>query len=205
MRALRVVVIVVVLGLLLACGVPYVAFGIWRGTGPFARIAYGYTAADLARLPEATLFPPGAQLLGGRIGGDGERSLVHQSDAFTGQVFGTSLTPDEVRRFYFDQLLDRGWQPCRMSLLAQWCKGNLKLEVEYPIWWQREDRARYEGLYPTIRELRITATRRIGHRDRQEAASHPIQNRCALAAETRTARWCRWPRGLNWASNCWGA
>ena len=99
-----------------------------------------YTAADLARQPEAQLAPPQARPLATRGGTYGPSRSFHPP-SFRLQIYGTRAGADEVVAWYRQGLARRGWQENgpfpETSLntddaaqLLAWRKGDLGLQLK---------------------------------------------------------------------------
>ncbi len=156
----------VIIVLLMVCLVPILFVGIFVGGGPFTRVAYGYTFADLAALPEASLLPPGGQFLTAPGGRDGERSWpVEEHDSYELRVFGTNQRYADVQTFYAASLPARGWQRCPAYTNepnpSAWCRGNLQLTVGGVFWLQPDQAKAYGSQFPTVLELRLVGRRRL--------------------------------------------
>lgn len=66
------------------------------------------TFEGVAAVPEASLLPPGAEVLA-TGGGDDERTLTGPTHAFAWKLVGVQQTSAEVEAFYTEELAARGW------------------------------------------------------------------------------------------------
>jgi hypothetical protein len=119
---------------------------------------------ELRAMPEATLTFPGSEELE-HGGGDAETTLVGPQSAFAWRWLGVNASPDEIERFYAEELAANGWTegggssgaPMTTEFNARaWHKGDVVFRLGFPDPEQRSDAAReWFAAYQTVYDARL--------------------------------------------------